>query len=83
METDNLNNESDQLLPTQENKDVNSEQMPGSNNETQKGKNKKKHRSALIAAAAGRSAVQHAHSHIITNRPGDFAHSETNISYDN
>jgi diadenosine tetraphosphate (Ap4A) HIT family hydrolase len=84
METRNLSNEGNEQQPLQENKSVGNEQATEKKAETKKEKNKKKHRSALdVAAAAGRSAVQHAHSHIITNKPGDFAHSGTNISYDN
>lgn len=84
MDTDRLNNESNdpQPLPAHENKELPNEQLlKGS--KTQKEKNSKKHRSAFAAAALSRSAVAHAKSHIITNKPGDFAHSGTNISYDN
>ena len=83
MNTDKLNNESnEQQLPAQENKDLPDQQFL-ENSTSQKEKNKKKHRSATTAAALSRSAVGHAKAHIITNKPGDFAHSGTNISYDN
>jgi len=79
METINTNNDSQSL---QQNTSVTNQQIPENNIGLQKEKNKKKRNSALRAAAIGRSAVQHAHEHIITNRPGDFAHSGTNISYE-
>ena len=66
-----------------ENKDRNNTDTTPANKLHDEEKNKKKHKSALIVAASARSAVQHAHLHIITNRPGDFAHSGTNISYEN
>ncbi|MCW3113244.1 MAG: hypothetical protein JWR18_1640 [Segetibacter sp.] len=43
---------------------------------------KKKNRSA-IAASVARSAVKHASAHRLSNKPGDFAHSGTHISYEN
>lgn len=79
METINTTNDSPSLpLHT----DVSSEQTSENSIETSKEKIRKKRNSALQAAAIGRSAVQHVHNHIITNRPGDFAHTATNISYE-
>lgn len=84
MNTDNLNEERNeqQPLPEQENTNLPDEQSM-KNSKPKKEKNKKKTPSALTAAAVSRSAVGHTKSHIITNKPGDFAHSGTNISYEN
>jgi hypothetical protein len=79
MNNNNLNNE--QPLPLQEKADLLDEQSLRNAN-SKKGKNKK-HNSAMTAASVSRSAVGHARSHTITNKPGDFAHSGTNISYNN
>lgn len=83
MDTNKLNDRSNeqQPLPIQENKDLPTDHLL-ENSKSQKEKNKKKHHS-LTAAALSRSAVGHAKSHTISNKPGDFAHSGTNISYDN
>lgn len=84
MEAINTSNEGSRLQALQEKIiDLENGQMIKNLEESQKEKNKRKHNSALVAAAAGRSAVQHAHLHIITNKPGDFAHTGTNISYEN
>jgi hypothetical protein len=80
MENDNKNNQQPLLL--QEKAGLSGEQSLNKA-DSQKEKNKKKHRSALAAASLSRSAVSHAKSHTITNKPGDFAHSGTNISYEN
>jgi len=82
MNIDNLNNESSQqTLKGQENEALNG-QLP-ENNEILKERSKKKRNSAITAASVARSAVGHAHAHRISNKPGDFAHSGTNISYEN
>jgi hypothetical protein len=82
MNNNNLNTQnSKQKLPMQEK--ANSPDEQSLNKDTQKEKNKKKHKSALTAASIARSAVGHAKSHTITNKPGDFAHSGTNICYEN
>jgi hypothetical protein len=84
MNTDNVIDESkgEQPLALQEKGNLAEEQLLN-NSEPQKAENKKRHKSALAVASAARSAVGHASSHRITNKPGDFAHSGTNISYDN
>jgi hypothetical protein len=82
MNNNNLNAESNEKkLPLQEKADLPNEQSM--NNDIQKEKNKKKSKSALKAASIARSAVDHCKSHTITNKPGDFAHSGTNICYEN
>ena len=78
METINSGN-ADQPLPTGSVQAMG--EMQVNNDGINKEKKRRRHQSALLAAAAGRSAVQHAHLHIITNKPGDFAHSATNITY--
>jgi hypothetical protein len=84
MNTDNLSNEGNQQwpLPLQEGADQPQKQSTESN-QSGKQETKKKHKSALAATSRLRSAVGHAKSHTLTGKPGDFAHSGTNISYEN
>ena len=77
----NNNNLNEQLLPLQEKTILQGEQLLN-DGASQKEKSRKKQNSALVAASVARSAVGHAKSHVITNKPGDFAHSGTNISYE-
>jgi hypothetical protein len=82
MNTNKLKNGSaEQQLPVQESVAPKQPQLL-IGNKAAKDQNKKKHRSALTAAAVARSAVKHV-SHSLTNKPGDFAHSGTNICYEN
>ena len=83
MDTANLNNQNDEELSALQQKLGLSNEELLENIRIQKEKNKKKHNSAITAAACCRSAVDHAKLHTITNKPSDFAHSGTNISYNN
>lgn len=83
MNTDNLNNESNnEQLPLQKRVDQ-PEKQDGENKTSEKQKNKKRRNSARAANMVLRSAIGHAKSHRLTDKPGDFAHSGTNISYEN
>ncbi len=82
MENVHVNGDGHQLDPLQQNTGVIIETIVSNGADCAIEKKRIKHVSALSAAAGCRSAVQHAHLHIISNRPGDFAHSATNISYD-
>ncbi|MDB5250520.1 MAG: hypothetical protein JWQ40_4914 [Segetibacter sp.] len=84
MNTDNVNDQSkeQQPLTLKERTDLPEEQLLN-DIELRKEKSKKRHNRALTAASIARSAVGHASSHRVINKRGDFAHSGTNISYDN
>jgi len=82
MDTIQLNADGTQAQePVQENATLTNEQVLA-NMQAQKEKSKKKHNSALTAALVSRSAVDHVKLKRLSNKPGDFAHSGTNISYE-